>query len=88
MTIPWFFLWSEKYGVFCDIMTSTVSDKYFDLKVVCLYHYCSFYMIMNFNRNNLTLNCKEICYDIICKSKNNDICKSKTFISQNKQKPT
>ena len=36
----------------------------------------------------MTLNCKEICYDIICKSKNNDICKSKTFISQNKQKPT
>jgi len=31
MTIPWFFLWSEKYGVFCDIMTSTISDKYFDL---------------------------------------------------------
>lgn len=31
MKLPWFFLWSEKYGVFCDIMTSTVSDKYFDL---------------------------------------------------------
>lgn len=31
MKLPWFFLWSEKYGVFCDIMTSTVSDEYFDL---------------------------------------------------------
>jgi hypothetical protein len=31
MTIPWFFLWSEKYGVFCDVLVSTVSDKYFDL---------------------------------------------------------
>ena len=31
MRLPWFFLWSEKYGVFCDVLTSIVSDKYFDL---------------------------------------------------------
>jgi hypothetical protein len=31
MNIPWYFLWSERYGVFCDILTGLVSDKYFNL---------------------------------------------------------
>ena len=30
-TLPWYFVWSDKYGVFADILTSVVSDKYFDL---------------------------------------------------------
>lgn len=31
MKIPWYFIWSERYGVFCDILTGLVSEKYFDL---------------------------------------------------------
>jgi len=29
--LPWYFVWSDKYAVFADILTSVVSDKYFDL---------------------------------------------------------
>jgi len=29
--LKWYFVWSDKYGIFCDILTSLISDKYFDL---------------------------------------------------------
>ena len=29
--LPWYFVWSGKYGIFADILTSVVSDKYFNL---------------------------------------------------------
>ena len=32
--IPWFCVWSEKYGVFADILSSLVSDTYFDLQLI------------------------------------------------------
>ena len=30
-TIPWFFIYSEKYQVFYDILNSLISEEYFDL---------------------------------------------------------
>jgi hypothetical protein len=29
--IPWFFIYSEKYAIFADIITSCISDTYFDI---------------------------------------------------------
>jgi hypothetical protein len=32
--IPWFSVWSDKYGVFADILSSLISDTYFDLQLI------------------------------------------------------
>ena len=32
--IPLFSVWSDNYGVFADILSSLVSDKYFDLQLI------------------------------------------------------
>jgi hypothetical protein len=29
--LPWYFVWSDNYGVFADILTSIISDNFFDL---------------------------------------------------------